>query len=226
MNRYLGAAVVILAIFVLLAVLISPKITQNNESLIISMDTLLFVKVNDSHFSPLNSLMIILTEYGREVVWALVMILFFIFGGHTGRKTAFVMLLAMIILIPATIGVKEAVGRLRPEVPSVDFLLAPDTEYSFPSGHAVLVSAGAALALALFRGSRKMRIITISLAVEAALVCISRAYVGGHYPLDIIGGILFGTGIAFILISITNSLEKLMESIKKKLLTKDRKAHV
>lgn len=218
MNRYLGGAIIILAIFVLLAVLVSPKITQNNESPIIAADAMLFAKVNDSHFPPLNSLMILLTEYGREVVWALVMILFFVFGGHTGRKAAFAMLLAMIILVPATIVAKDAVGRLRPEIPNVDFLLAPDTEYSFPSGHAVLVSAGAALALALFKGSRKMRIITIALTAEAALVCISRVYVGGHYPLDVIGGILFGTGVAFVLISIANSLEKLMGSIKKKIL--------
>lgn len=218
LNKYLWIAIIILAMFVLLAALVSPRITQNGESPITATDELLFVKVNDSHFPPLNSLMILLTEYGREVVWSLVMILFFVFGRHTGRKAAFAMLLAMIILVPATIVAKEAVGRPRPEIPNVDFLLAPDTEYSFPSGHAVLVSAGAALALALFRGSRKMHIISILLALEAALVCISRVYVGGHYPLDVIGGILFGTGTAFVLVSITSSLEKVMESIKKKIL--------
>lgn len=218
MNRYLGAAIVALTMFVLLAVLVSPKIAQNAESPVISEDAALFVKVNSSHFSPLNSLMIILTEYGREVVWSLVMIVFFAFGRHVGRKTAFAMFLAMVILIPATIAAKEAVGRTRPEIPNGDFLLAPDTEYSFPSGHAVLVSAGATLALALFRGSGKMRVIAISLSVEAALVCISRIYVGGHYPIDVIGGILFGTGIAFILISMANGIEKLMTSIGKKIL--------
>lgn len=215
MNRYLGAAIVMLATFVFLAALVSPKIVQNVGSPATSADTLLFVKVNGSHFPPLNSLMILLTEYGREVVWSLVMIVFFAFGRHVGRKTAFAMFLAMIILIPVTIAAKEAVGRVRPEIPNGDFLLAPDTEYSFPSGHAVLVSAGAALALALFRGSGKMRIIAISLSVEAALVCISRVYVGGHYPLDVIGGILFGTGIAFILISMADSIDKLMMSIRK-----------
>lgn len=217
MNRYLAAAIIILAMFVLLAVLVSPKTSHRNDS-VESADTLLFIKVNDSHFPPLNSLMILLTEYGREVVWALVMILFFIFGGRTGRKTASIMLLAMIILIPATIGAKETVGRPRPEIPNVDFLLAADTEYSFPSGHAVLVSAGAALSLTLFRGSGKMYVISILLAIEAALVCISRVYVGGHYPLDVVGGILFGTGIAFVLVSTANSLEKLAVSMKKKLL--------
>lgn len=217
MNRYFGVAIVILAAFVFLAILVSPKIAQNAGSPATSADTLLFVKVNDSHFPPLNSLMIMLTEYGREVVWALVMIAFFVFGRHVGRKTAFAMLLAMIILIPATIAAKEAVGRVRPEIPSGDLLLTPDAEYSFPSGHAVLVSAGAALALALFRGSGKMRTIAILLTVEAALVCISRVYVGGHYPLDVIGGILLGTGVAFILISMSNGIERLMTSIRKML---------
>ena len=216
MNKYFVAAIIVLVLFVILAVLVSPKITQNNP--VISTDTLLFIKVNNSHFPPLNPFMVLLTEYGREVVWALVMIFFFIFGGNTGRKTALVMLLAMFILVPLTIAAKETVGRARPDIPNVDFLIAPDHEYSFPSGHAVLVSAGAALALGLFRNSRKMLLVSILLAIEAALVCISRVYVGGHYPFDVIGGILFGTGTAFILIGIISNLEKLMKIIRNKVL--------
>ena len=213
---------IILVVFVLLAVFVSPKITQNNESPIIAADVLLFAKVNNSHFPPFNPLMVLLTEYGREVVWSLVIALFFAFGRHIGRKAAFMMFLAMIILVPSTIVAKEAVGRLRPDVSEVDLLIATDHEYSFPSGHAVLVSAGAAITLTLFRGSKRMSAVSVLLALEASLVSISRVYVGGHYPLDVVGGTLFGTGIAFILISRENDLEKIMTAIKNRILSNRR----
>ena len=48
----------------------------------------------------------------------------------------------MLVLIPIGIFAKEVVERPRPAIPSADFLIQPDTEFSFPSGHAVIVSAG------------------------------------------------------------------------------------
>lgn len=55
--------------------------------------------------------------------------------------------------------------------------------------------------LALFRDSYKMKIVSIGLTIEATLVCSSRVYVGGHYPLDVVGGILLGVGVEFIFIA-------------------------
>ena len=90
--------------------------------------------------------------------------------------------------------------------------MAADTDYSYPSGHAVIVSAGAAVLLALFRNTQRKLAMSIGLTVEAALVCVSRVYVGGHYPLDVIGGILLGAGVAFIFVAAasTKRAEKLV----------------
>ncbi|MDQ3968642.1 MAG: phosphatase PAP2 family protein [Thermoproteota archaeon] len=135
----------------------------------------------------------------------------------TGRKTAIVMAITMLILIPIGTIAKEIVGRMRPAMPDAELLVAPDSGYSFPSGHAVIASSGAALMLALFRGSYKKLAVSIGLAVEAALVCFSRVYVGDHYPLDIAGGILLGVGVAFIFISVTKRVEQLLQPLTKAL---------
>jgi membrane-associated phospholipid phosphatase len=159
--------------------------------------------------------MILLTQYGREVVWSIAIILLFIIGGWTGKKTAVVMGLAMLVLIPVVNAAKEIVARPRPIIPQTDLLIAADSKYSFPSGHATIVSAGAAVVLMLFRDSARKLAISLILAVEAALVCFSRVYVGGHYPLDVFGGIFLGVGMALLFIGVTNYGEVVMLLLKR-----------
>ena len=135
----------------------------------------------------------------------------FIIGGWTGKKTALVMGLAMLVLIPVVNVAKEIVARPRPTIISqTDFLIAADSKYAFPSGHATIVSAGAAVVLMLFRDSARKLAISLSLSIEAALVCFSRVYVGGHYPLDVFGSIFLGVGVALIFIAVTNYGEIVM----------------
>ena len=161
--------------------------------------------------------MIWLTKFGREIFWPVAIILLFVLGGWTGKKTAVVIAISMLVLAPLGVLAKDIVGRPRPVIPRTDFLIAADREYTFPSGHAVIVSAGAAGALMLFRGtSRKLTVSTI-LAIEAALVCLSRIYVGGHYPLDVIGGILLGVGVSLIFVGVQKQIESLMVPIMKKI---------
>jgi undecaprenyl-diphosphatase len=218
MNRFFLISIIILFFFVLLALSVSPRITWSNS--LIAKDYLLFLTVNKSHYGMvLDEFMIWMTLYGREIVWIVVIIMFFVFCGWLGKKIAVIIGISILVLTFLVPIIKNLVERPRPLVPKIDFLLATDKEYAFPSGHATIVSAGAAVVLVLFRGSATRLGISIILSVEAALVCISRLYVGAHYPIDVLGGILLGVGVSFIFIGSIKSIEShVMVPIKRKLL--------
>ncbi|MFL6418864.1 MAG: phosphatase PAP2 family protein [Nitrososphaeraceae archaeon] len=208
--------------------MVSPKIKFNGtvssinnnsySSPIIRADSISFLQINNSHSKVLNQLMVLLTNYGREVFWPVAIILLFVLGGWTGKKTAVVIALSMIVLVPIGVIAKDAVARPRPIIPKSDYLIAADSEFAFPSGHALIVSAGATVALLLFNNTPRKFVVSLALTIEAALVCISRVYVGGHYPLDVVGGILLGVGVSLIFVGIDKSIEALIMPLRKKIL--------
>jgi len=196
--------------------IVSPKINYGNNS-IANLDKIAYLNINDSHYSPINQLMIYLTLYGRELFWVLVIILLFIFGGSAGKKTAIILSIVILVLIPIGIIAKEVIERPRPDIPSADFLIQPDSEFSFPSGHALIVSAGAAIVLIMFSDSTRKLAISSLLSIEAGMVCFSRVYVGGHYPLDVIGGIFLGVGISFLFLWKEKKLENMFSMLSNRL---------
>jgi undecaprenyl-diphosphatase len=225
LKKYFVVSAVILALFVILSILVLPKIKFNGggnnsyPSPIIRADTIAFLDVNNSHSKTLNQLMVLLTKYGREVFWPIAIILLFVLGGWTGKKTAIVIAISMIVLIPIGVIAKDIIARPRPTIPKSDFLIQADSEFAFPSGHALIVSAGATVALLLFNNTPRKLMVSIALALEAALVCISRVYVGGHYPLDVVGGILLGAGVSLIFVGIDKSIEaSVITPIRKRIL--------
>jgi membrane-associated phospholipid phosphatase len=87
--------------------------------------------------------------------------------------------------------IKEVVGRLRPPFadPAVVALTsAPDTP-SFPSGHATSAFAAAAAVGVFYPRLR------VPLYGLAALVGLSRIYLGVHYGLDVLAGAMLGVAI-------------------------------
>jgi hypothetical protein len=121
----LAASVITLASFILFGILISPRVNFNvinNNSPIIKTDSSAFLIINSSHSQALNQLMISLTKYGREVFWPIAIILLFVLGGWRGKKTAVVIALSMLVLIPLGILAKDIVARPRPSIPKSDFL--------------------------------------------------------------------------------------------------------
>lgn len=202
----------VLATFFILAFLVSPHADLSLARMLIAEDTNVFLQVNKYHFALLDQFMILVTQFGRELVWPITIVVLFIFGGNTGKKAAIIMALVMITLIPIGILSKEIVARPRPFIPNTEVILAADSQYAYPSGHSMIVAAGATVALAeLYRNSSaRMKAVAIALALEASVVCFSRIYVGAHYPLDVIGGILLGGGMSLLFLSQATRIEYLL----------------
>ena len=222
MNRYLVISIGVLTAFIIFALLVSPKLDLGFPRPLREVDTKVFLQINKQHYAPLDQFMILVTQFGRELVWPIVIVVLFMFGGATGKKAALIMTLAMIVLIPIGMLSKEIVARPRPFIPDMEIILAADSQYSYPSGHSLIVVAGATVSVAvLFRNSCwKMKVVSMALAVEASIVCFSRIYVGAHYPLDVLGGILLGIGISLLFLSQTRRIENLQTTIAKSLFSR------
>lgn len=226
MSRHFIIPICILIIFCILALLVSPKFDVGFAQSLVREDNVLFLWLNaeQQHQPILDEFMTLMTQYGRELVWPIVILTLFIFGGAIGKKTAVTMALVMITLIPIGVLSKEIVSRPRPFIPETEILLAADSQYAYPSGHSMIVAAGAAVVLFIFFNSNyssgwKRKILSIVLAIEAAIVCYSRIYVGAHYPLDVVGGILLGVGISLLYISQSKRIENLYFMIANSLKT-------
>lgn len=79
---------------------------------------------------------------------------------------------------------KGTIQRARPEL----WLDTPDTSFGFPSGHATHSMAIVITLLVLLRLSSWHKVVLLSGLLFAALVGLSRMYLGYHYPSDILAG--------------------------------------
>jgi undecaprenyl-diphosphatase len=80
---------------------------------------------------------------------------------------------------------KLAFGRTRPDL---WVSIAPEADYSFPSGHAMATMAMGAAVICLAWPTRQ-RWVVVALAVPFVIgIGLSRLYLGVHFPSDILGG--------------------------------------
>jgi membrane-associated phospholipid phosphatase len=91
---------------------------------------------------------------------------------------------------PAAVGVnyvvKLAVRRPRPKLRRVPPLAGAPSELSFPSAHA---TSSLAAATAMGRIESRTRLPLLALA---AAICLTRPYLGMHYPSDVLAGAALG----------------------------------
>lgn len=196
-----------------MGVMLSPKLGYQNQE-VIEFDEAMSSFIYNSHSNLIDHFMIVLSTYGREIVWVAVIVFMSIFTGRKGKKIAIIMIISFLIIMPLNILFKYLFERPRPSIEVQELDILPKNDFGYPSGHASIVSGGAAILLILFRKEKEL-LFSLILAAEAALVCISRIYVGDHFLFDVVGGILLGVGISLLSISFSRYLDPVIVGVRK-----------
>lgn len=188
-----------MTIFVVLSVLVNEKITTDFDR-----NTVLYFQSIAGN-QTLDLTMWAITEIG-DVRWLVLFSIVLLIIRRT-RRIGMIMLLS---LVAGTIGAGYLKGYVidnpRPELEflgsEMPYEIAQDTfvlgtNGSFPSGHAtraaiVTLIVGYALSERFPRGRYLIWIFPI-------LESLSRVYVLQHYPMDVFGGVVFGTTLAAII---------------------------
>lgn len=144
----------------------------------------------------LNELMLLITKLGEETAFLVAALI--VFWCVDKKKGYFLMAVGFLGTI-LNQGLKLSFRVPRPWVQDPDFTILEQARdaaagYSFPSGHATS-AVGTFGCLAVVAQRKWWRNVCIALAV---LVCISRMYIGVHFPSDV----LIGAGTALILIGL------------------------
>jgi undecaprenyl-diphosphatase len=160
------------------------------------VDTALFRVIAGHHAPWLDDLMVFASALGRAgFLWLAVAAVAAIYPRH--RMRAFRVALAVGLTWLLVDGVLKPFGdRTRPFDAMADVRLIDQRPLSrsFPSGHAAMSAAGALALGRLFPAARAVWWIV------AALVAISRVYVGVHWPSDVAAGFVVGCVAGFFVL--------------------------
>lgn len=157
-------------------------------------DRELFVFLNSKHIPWLDAVMTFLSSY---ITWSAVALLVFLVIFFSKRAKRKVAALYLVLSVGLTLFLNNLVKWLimRPRPGHEDILKElinqledPGSSYSFFSAHS---SSSFCLAMFSFLYLRH-KVYGIFIFAWAMAVAYSRIYVGKHYPLDVLVGILFG----------------------------------
>ncbi|MDA1271253.1 MAG: phosphatase PAP2 family protein [Chloroflexi bacterium] len=127
----------------------------------------------------------------------------------TRRYADLAMVFAGLFAIGVGNGLKEVVGRPRPDLQ----ILGPaPSSFSFPSGHALLaVIAGGMMVYLVGQWVKPLalrRVIQAAIVLFVLAMGAARVYMGVHWPSDVIGSYAFGVMVLVGLVALHNGVAR------------------
>jgi undecaprenyl-diphosphatase len=150
--------------------------------------------------APLDAIAQVLTVIGRV---GLMFVVAAAVRGLMDRKlgmAAWQVVLAVLLALLMSDGVmKPAFNRERPFIadPTLQTVGHRPSSGSFPSGHAATCFAGALVLASTWPTAR------VGIWTAAAIVAVSRVYLGVHYPSDVLAGALVGLAVGWFVLGRT-----------------------
>lgn len=176
---------------------------------IFQLDRSLFLLINKSWANAFFD--VLMPFITNADYWMIPLFLFWlaliVFGGPKGRTTALLIVILVALSDQLTSSViKPWIRRVRPCHPDhliegARYLIGLKKSMSFPSSHA---ANNAAIATLLTVRYPRWKWIPIIIAI---LVSYSRVYVGVHFPVDVLGGVIIGIGCAILVLKCKDRLE-------------------
>ena len=154
--------------------------------------------------------MVAITKLGDAgIVWIILTVILLMIPKT--RKSGVYMAVALIAdLIICNVILKPIVARIRPYSinQTVQLLVTPLKDYSFPSGHTA--ASFASVSALYFAGRKRM---AAGALIVSVLIAFSRMYLYVHYPTDVLGGLIIGLLCGWIADMI---IQKVMEKRSRK----------
>lgn len=152
------------------------------------MEFSILYALQNIHTEWMDRIMVFFTRLGDAgSVWIIIAVLMLIWKNT--RVCGITSLTALgIMSFTCNIFLKNAVKRMRPcwIDTTVDLLIFPPQNYSFPSGHTF---AAFTAAYCIYYYHRKAGIMTF---VLAGMIAFSRLYLFVHFPTDVLAGMILG----------------------------------
>lgn len=179
-----------------------------------SIDLAIFYFINHTISNPIFDKFFPFITYVKNwyIAYVILWCILFFRGGKLGKiaSIGIILLIAVSDQLNSNL-IKNIFARPRPcnVLEDVNLLVNCSRSFSFPSSHAV---NNFAVAFYFYKLFPKFKWIFF---IIAAIVAISRPYIGVHYPSDIFSGALIGMLIGYIFATLTLRINSSLEKTKK-----------